>query len=187
MVAHGTLSAGAPGRAHKLAALALVGALCLLQLRAMWGPYEDWPFTSAPMFARYHAAGDPLFEFRLFVVGQDGAARELDPRRDLGLSEIGFRRQFFANYYGSTDPYHPSRHLPGDDEQAFLERVRDWMLRVERAYRVQNHRTPRLLRLEVWRIRQDSIEKRPIVEYRTENHALRRLYEPARSGSARVP
>src|SRR5262245_18124717 len=93
-----------PSPLQRLGAAFLVLAILGLELRAVLGPYEDWPFTSAPMFALYQTPGAPVFELSFYVEDADGVAVELDPLRHLDTGELGFRRHFFARYYGSTDP-----------------------------------------------------------------------------------
>src|SRR5688572_29539849 len=103
-----------PSLRHRLGAALLIASITGLELWAVLGPHEDWPFTSAPMFARYQTPGDPVFELSFYVEDPAGVRVELDPLRHLGTGELGFRRHFFARYYGSTDPRHPSGHLPSE-------------------------------------------------------------------------
>lgn len=156
---------GWPGRWHRLAASALLATVVALQLRAMIGPHEDWPFTSAPMFARYQAPGDPLVELRVLVVTEGRGEFELDAERDLGLGELGFRRQFFSQYYGSTDPEHPSRHYSKDGFAQHRQRVLDWMRKVARGVRRKRGQLPQRLRLEAVRVTGSERERHPLFEY----------------------
>lgn len=156
---------GWPGRWHRLLASLLVVTVVGLQLRAVLGLHEDWPFTSAPMFARYQAPGDPLYELRVYAVGPGGAPVELDPERDLGLGELGFRRQLFSHYYGSTDPLHPAGHHPADSFELHRQRVLDWMRKVARGYQRQRGQQAERLRLEAVQISGSVVERRPLFDY----------------------
>lgn len=156
----------------KLGALGVIVLVLGLELRAVLGPHEDWPFTSAPMFARYVAPGDPLYELRIFLERPDGSERELSPRRDLGLGELGFRRQLFARYYGSTDPRHPSGHHPGDTPERFRERLRDFMHKLASVHARRGSHPVVAYRLEVWKLENERVERRPLVRY---DVALREL------------
>ena len=152
------------GRWHRLGAAALVFGLVALQLRAMLGPYEDWPFTSAPMFARYHAAEDPLFELRLIARHMDGSEHEIVPQRDLGLGELAFRRQFFSKHYGSADPKHPGGHMLGDDRDAFKRRLEVWLGRVARVYERVTGTALSGVRLEARRVTPRGSESRRVAD-----------------------
>jgi hypothetical protein len=149
---------------HRLGATALVAALVGLQLRAMLGPYEDWPFTSAPMFARYHAAEDPLFELQFIARLPDGSEHEIVPQRDLGLGELAFRRQFFARHYRSADPKHRGERPTQDGRAAFEQRMAAWLKRVARVYeRTTRHRLAGV-RLEVRRVTSSGSESRRVAD-----------------------
>lgn len=133
-----------------------------MQLRAMLGLREDWPFTSAPMFARYQAAGDPLVEFRVFLVPARGDEVELDTNRDLGLGDLGFRRQFFTRYYGSADAPLPSKQEVQAAEQQFRQRLREWLARVAVVAARRRGQELSAVRLEAW-VRQASQVDRVVV------------------------
>ena len=166
---------GEPCRWHKLAAALLIVLICGLELRAVLGPYEDWPFTSAPMFARYHAPGDPLFELAVWLEPETGPLVELEPDAHLGLGELGFRRQFFAKYYGSTDPRHPSGHHPHDDEASFRARLSRWMQLVSRAYTRRTGMKLKSVQLEVRRLSKAGVERRPVAHFEATSGAVRLL------------
>lgn len=150
------------GRWHCLGASVLVVGLVGLELRAILGPYEDWPFTSAPMFARYHAAEDPLFELRLIARHLDGSEHEIVPQRDLGVGELAFRRQFFSKHYGSVDPKHPGGHMGMDDRKTFEKRLETWMRRVARVYERTTGHALAGMRLEAWRIAPEGSQSRRV-------------------------
>ena len=155
---------GWPGRLHRWGATLLIASTVGLELWAVLGPHEDWPFTSAPMFARYQAPGDPVFELSFFVEDPAGVV-ELDPLRHLGMGELGFRREFFARYYGSTDPEHPSWYLPDDDETKFRKRVAEWMKLVVSAYARKQGHAPQRIWLEASKIDADGVECRMLFEF----------------------
>lgn len=165
-----------PSRLHRLLAALLVAALLGLELRAVLGPYEDWPFTSAPMFARYQTPGAPVFELSFYVEDADGVAVELDPLGHLGTGELGFRRYFFARYYGSTDPEHPSWHLPGDDRAKFEQRIAEWMKLTVSVYTRRAGRPPRRVWLEAAKLENGRVERRPLFEYLPDTGRLRPLF-----------
>jgi hypothetical protein len=154
-----------PTRAAKLGALALTALLVGLQLRAMIGPWEDWPFTSAPMFARYHSADRPLYEIAIVEEADSGAERRL-AASDFGLREISFGRSFFGDVYGSTDPHHPAGHHPGDTPDRFAARMAELSARLVAVRERRGAPRPRALRYELWRIERGSVTARsPIGRY----------------------
>lgn len=150
---------------HRLAAGALVATLVALQLGAMLGPHEDWPFTSAPMFARYHSADEPLFELRFIARFADGHEQEILPQRDLGLGELAFRRQFFAKHYGSADPKHPGGHQAQDTRVAFERRMTSWLRRVAVVYERGTGRALAAVRLEARRVTPSGTESKRVFEF----------------------
>jgi len=170
-----------PGRLHRLGAALLVVTVVGLELRAVLGPHEDWPFTSAPMFARYQTPGAPVFELSFYVEDVQGVAVELEPLRHLGMGELGFRRHFFARYYGSTDPAHPSWHLPHDNRAKFEQRIAEWMKLVASVYERQQGHPPRRLWLEASKLERGHVERRTLFEYVPNTAQLRTV-----SGGARV-
>jgi len=177
-----------PGRVHRLGAALLVTAIVGLELRAVLGPYEDWPFTSAPMFARYQTPGAPVFELSFYVEDAEGVTVELEPLRHLGTGELGFRRHFFARYYGSTDPQHPSWHLPDDNPAKFEQRIAEWMRLVVSVYTRRAGHPPRRIWLEASKLENGRLERRPLFEYAPSTarlSALSRTAGPSQQGRAR--
>lgn len=154
-----------PGALHRLGAALLIACIAGLELWAVLGPHEEWPFTSAPMFARYQTPGDPVFELSFYVEDPAGVRVELDPMRHLGTGELGFRRHFFARYYGSTDARHPSGHLPSDSDAVFRQRIANWMRLVAGAYSKQQGHPPHRLWLEASKLSADRVERRPLFEF----------------------
>ncbi len=88
-------------------------------------PNEDWPVTSAPMFAHYVDDLTPRYRFRF--MGHFNASskkkREIRAKKDLGIREWNLMRFFFGKVYGSIDPYSPFGHHPEDNPERFQERL----------------------------------------------------------------
>lgn len=175
-------SVGWPSRVHQVGAALLIAVVCGLELRAVLGPHEDWPFTSAPMFARYQAPDDPVFELSFYVEDPKGTIVELRPQEHLGVGELGFRRHFFARYYGSTDELHPSGHFPHDARAAFRDRIAAWMKLVARAYARKGGHAPGRIWLEVSKLSAGRLERRPLFEFVPQTGQLRELARPWRGG-----
>lgn len=172
---HGEPSVGWPSRIHQVGAALLIASVCGLELRAVLGPHEDWPFTSAPMFARYQAPDAPVFELSFYVEDPKGTRVELQPQEHLGMGELGFRRQFFARYYGSTDELHPSGHFPRDGRAAFRERIALWMKLVIAAYTRKRGHAPERIWLEASKQSLGHVERRPLFEFVPKTGQLREL------------
>ena len=167
---------GWPSRVHRVAAALLIMSVCGLELRAVLGPHEDWPFTSAPMFARYQTPDDPVFELSFYVEDPIGTTLELDPQAHLGTGELGFRRHFFARYYGSTDERHPSGHFPRDGRAAFRERLAAWMKLVVAAYVKKRGHAPDRIWLEASKLSAGRVdERRPLFEFIPKTGRFREL------------
>ena len=143
-----------PSRPAKLAAAALAAVVLGLELWAIRGPHEDWPFTSAPMFAYYHDADWPLFELVLYAEVAPGSEKPIDPRAELGIGEIAFKRLLFADYYGSIDPRHPAGHHQDDSPERFRLRLSEFCRSVARVYLQRTGTPARKIRVEVARIEQ---------------------------------
>jgi len=148
-------SAQLPSRAARLAVATLALALLGLQARAIAGPYEDWPFSSAPMFARYHDASWPIYELTFYAELKPGVERPLDPRSDLGIGETAFKRLLFGDYYGSIDPRHPAGHHEHDTPELFRQRLGDFCRKLTAVLRQRTGSAPRALRLELSRVQQE--------------------------------
>jgi hypothetical protein len=143
-----------PSRGARLGVGLLAAAILGLELRAIAGPHEDWPFSSAPMFAYYHDAGSPLFELELFAEVAPGRERRIEPRTDLGIGQIAFKRLLFADHYGSTDPVHPAGHHENDSPERFRRRMSEFCRKVARVFAQRTGTTPRSIRVELSRIEQ---------------------------------
>lgn len=90
---------------------------------AIFFPYENWPVTSAPMFAHYVGSKTPRYIFRFVGEKGDGKA-EVDIRsRDLKIREWSLMRFFFGKVYGSIDPASPFGFHPQETRDKFEERL----------------------------------------------------------------
>ena len=161
-----------PSRRGRVGVAVLATLLVGLELRAIAGPHEDWPFSSAPMFAYYHAAEWPLFELVIYAEVAPGVERPLEPRADLGIGEIAFKRLLFADYYGSIDPAHPAGHHAGDTPELFRQRMSEFCRKVARAFARRSGTMPRSIRVELVRLtphadRPGELEVKRVVERRT--------------------
>jgi hypothetical protein len=102
-----------------LLVLVLVG----LQVWAMAGYRDDWPFAANAMFAFPRHDAEPVYELDV-LVEVEGSWRRLDPEADLGLAHPEyFRRMFFSRYYGSTNGQFPQRMFSSDDRARFEARL----------------------------------------------------------------
>jgi hypothetical protein len=161
-----------PSRCAKLGVAVLATTVLGLELWAIQGPHEDWPFTSAPMFAYYHDADWPLFELNLYAVTAPGSEKPIDPRTELGIGEIAFKRLLFADYYGSIDPRHPAGHHDNDSPERFRQRLSDFCRKVARAFAERTGTPARRIRVEVARIEQQrsasgELQVKSVAERRT--------------------
>jgi hypothetical protein len=120
-----------------------------LELRAIAGPFEDWPFTSAPMFARYQLEEDAIYRLVFHVEKANGEDEIIDAARALGIGELSIKRLFFGSYYGSTDPSYPLGHKPHDTSEAFTRRLSDFSARVVRVYSRNLNQKPKAFRIEL--------------------------------------
>jgi hypothetical protein len=161
-----------PSPLRRIAVAALAAAVVGLELWAIQGPHEDWPFTSAPMFAYYHDADWPLFELNLYAETASGSEKPIEPRTQLGIGEIAFKRLLFADYYGSIDPRHPAGHRDDDSPERFRQRLSDFCRKVARAFAERTGAPARKIRVEVARVEQQrsaggELQVKSVVERRT--------------------
>src|SRR6187399_890181 len=175
---HGAPTVGWPSRIHQMGAALLIASVCGLELRAVLGPYDDWPFTSGPMFARYQGPNDQVFELSFYVEDPEGTILELNPEQHLGLGELGFRRHFFTRYYGSTAELHPNGHFPRDGRAAFRGRIAAWMKLVVTAYARKQGHAPGRIWLEASKLSAGRVERRPLFEFSPKTGQLRELPRP---------
>lgn len=84
---------------------------------------EDFPFTTAPMFAHYVGPETELFSFRFEGV-RDGIAEPL-PIQEAGLSGLELNRQLVAWYYRPMTATSPLRDFSGASEspEVFAQRM----------------------------------------------------------------
>jgi hypothetical protein len=167
-------------RAYQGTVLVLVSVLLGLQLRAVVGPHEDWPFTSAPMFARYHTPGAPAYELGVVVREVGGAPFELVPKQHLGVGELAFRRQLFTRHYGSVDARHPGGHHVADDATKFERRMSAWCKLVANANEVKMVLELASLRVELRGVGPTAALARPLLDYDVANERLTPHPRPAR-------
>jgi len=119
--------------ASRAVGLGLTLLLGGLELGAVLGPWEDWPFSSAPMFARRQDLRAPVYYIEWYL--RRGEERlPLSPQKHLGIGELPFRRGYFAAYYGSADPRHTAGHMAPADEAAFLRRQSEYCGRLQAAW-----------------------------------------------------
>jgi hypothetical protein len=161
-----------PSSYAQVAVAVLAASLLGLQLWAILGPREDWPFSSAPMFAYYHDADWPLFELNLYAETPAGSEKAIDPRADLGIGEIAFKRQLFADHYGSIDPAHPAGHHEDDSPERFRQRMSELCRKIARAFQQRSGAPVRKIRVEVARVEQrrnaeGELEVKSVSERRT--------------------
>jgi len=123
------------GRAawRKLAVTSFVLALVGLQVAAVAGRFDDWPFAANAMFSYHRTASEPVYDLQVLRYDDRGVVHVVDPVRDLKVpSRLEFRRMFFSRWYGSTAAEFPQRGLtplePGDFDArmlTFCRAVRD--------------------------------------------------------------
>jgi len=145
---------------RELCATVFIGAFLLPTLAGFIVPYEEFPYTSVPMFAHYVGDDTARYRFRFIVqVGDDQQERELRAT-ELGLGGLEFSRYFFS-VYGSIEPFSPFSHHRDDDRATFEERLSEFFGRVatELKRRDQNawHRLSHI-RLEIARLNSKSYD-----------------------------
>jgi hypothetical protein len=119
-----------------------------LQLWAMAGYRDDWPFAANAMFAFPRQTSEPVYELDVLVEVEAGW-RTLDPKADLGLAHPEFfRRMFFSRYYGSTNGQFPQRMFSSDDRARFEARLTSFCQAVEHSM-TDHGETPSALRVEL--------------------------------------
>lgn len=109
---------------HKVYAWIVTALFLLPELFAIALPIENWPVTSAPMFAHYVGLETPRYQFRF--VGEYGnrkkKARKIRGSK-IGLTERKLMRHFFGKVYGSIDPRAPWGHFLNDTPEKFEARL----------------------------------------------------------------
>jgi hypothetical protein len=98
-------------------------AFLLPNVIALFIPYEEFPYTSAPMFAHYVGDNTPVYRFRFIGEFQDErVAREIRAA-DLNMNGVPFSRYFFGSVYGSIDPLSPFGRYVSTTPAEFEQRL----------------------------------------------------------------
>ena len=114
---------------RELFASGFIVAFLLPTLGGLIVPYEEFPYTSVPMFAHYVGDDTARYRFRFIVRnGADQQERELRAT-ELGLGGLEFSRYFFS-VYGSIEPFSPFTRHTGDDRESFEARLGEFFHRV---------------------------------------------------------
>jgi hypothetical protein len=117
-------------RAGHLLAMLFIIVFLAPNLVALVIPYEEFPYTSAPMFAHYVGEETPRYRFHFIAVFVNGQAAQEIYATDLGLNGVGFSRYFLGSMYGSIDPRSPFGHHGEDTEAAFENRLSGFFRRM---------------------------------------------------------
>jgi hypothetical protein len=118
-------------------------------------PREEFPLTSAPMFAHYIDQGTPRYRFRFTAEFNDRRPPQEVRGAQLGVPGVEFTRYFFAKVHRSIDPHSPFADHGRDTPAAFEARLTTFF---ERTAAVLRRRDPvrwrglQRLRLEVLRL-----------------------------------
>jgi hypothetical protein len=110
---------------------AFIVAFLLPNAAALIRPFEEFPYTSAPMFAHYvDKETTPRFALR-FVAEMSRTDREIPiTPGHLGVPGVPFSRHYFGQVYGSTDPHSPFGSHGDDTRPAFERRNAEFFARV---------------------------------------------------------
>ncbi|MCB0352199.1 MAG: hypothetical protein KDD64_01705 [Bdellovibrionales bacterium] len=100
---------------------AFLVAVLIPNLWAVISPYENWPFTCAPMFAHYVDESTPRYRFAFQVQFEDGS------RDEVGYYSAGLNwslmRYFFKWVYGATPSGGVFALYPSDTQENFENRL----------------------------------------------------------------
>lgn len=110
------------GLIYKLAVIVFSVAFVAPNLWAIVSPYEDWPYTSLPMYAHYVDQDTPRYRFIFVGEFADGGEEEVTAY-SVGVDYAAMR--FFLMYvYGSVETAaSPFNRFPNDDRAAFEDRL----------------------------------------------------------------
>lgn len=90
-------------------------------MAAVFIPFENWPFTPAPMFAHYVGPETPRYRFIFKADLDDGTSKEV------GYPSVGanwsLMRFFFKYIYGSAEPGSVFNVFPNDSKSDFEQRL----------------------------------------------------------------
>lgn len=143
---------------HKIYAGLVISLFLIPEIAAIALPLENWPFTSAPMFAHYVGPQTPRYYFRFIGEYPERRKNERQIRAmKLGLKEWELMRHFFGKVYGSIDPRAPWGHFPNDTRETFEMRLSRFFhgltVQLERKKKARKYaKGLRSLRLEVVRL-----------------------------------
>lgn len=135
-----------------LLAAAFITAFLVPNLATLVIPFEQFPFSSAPMFAHYVSDDTPRYRFRFMVEPPDGRKTWELLGRDLGMHNVEFGRYFFGSVYGSIDPVSPYGHHGHDTREAFEARLSEFfdkLVSVWERRRSEPFPRPAAIRLEL--------------------------------------
>jgi hypothetical protein len=140
------------GVAYKLLVVAFSLALLAPNLWAIVEPYEDWPYTSLPMYAHYVDRDTPRYKFVFVGERSDGGEQELSAY-SVGV-DYAAMRFFFTHVYGSMESgASPFNRFPGDTRSAFEERLSRFFAAYVRRYQSRfPNQSLRGIRLQVARL-----------------------------------
>lgn len=108
--------------AHQVWLCAAAVVLVVPNVAAVIVPFENWPWTNAPMFAASpvdNALSSTSFTLEL----ADGGSRPLPTRAAAGLNQWHFRRSFLTTAWGSDDASTPFGHVANDTDELRAARV----------------------------------------------------------------
>ena len=144
--------------ARDVFAAIVIAAFLVPNVAAVITPYEEFPYTSAPMFAHYvDKEATARFALRFIAEMNDGRPDAQITPRQLGVAGVPFSRYFFSHVYGSTDPRSPFGYR-ADTPAAFEQRNEVFFERAVSVLRRRNaDRWTHLsrIRLEAFRIGAD--------------------------------
>ncbi|NUN48459.1 MAG: DUF393 domain-containing protein [Candidatus Brocadiae bacterium] len=144
---------GEPTILHRWAASVLILAVLGLAGGGAALNREDWPLTSAPMFANEVEADGARYAFRFLGEPRKGKAVEI-PADACGIPELRLKRIFFGRFYGSVDPGYEYGAFPGDTPEAFDARMGDFFGRFADAARERGNLDAAFVRIRLQVVRQ---------------------------------
>ncbi|MET0297091.1 MAG: hypothetical protein ABW024_06790 [Microbacterium sp.] len=143
---------------------------------------EDFPFTTAPMFAQYVGPETTLYSFRMEGV-RDGVSEPL-PIQETNLGELEVQRQLASWFYRPMTDTSPFRDLTSqsDDPEVFAQRMSEFFapivdfLRDQRSVEFDEV----VLYVDVSDSSGDVLDSELVGRYDTSTDAYTQLYEAGR-------